>query len=49
MMGILLLALQGGWKFFTGPVGRWVALALAVLALLAGVAAINCAERTALC
>jgi hypothetical protein len=36
-MGILLLIAQGGWKFFTGPVGRWIALALAVLALLAGV------------
>jgi len=36
-MGILLLIVKGGWKFFTGPVGRWIALALAALALLAGV------------
>jgi len=36
-MGILLLIVKGGWRFFTGPVGRWIALALAVLALLAGV------------
>lgn len=36
-MGALLSILAGGWKFFTGPVGRWVALAAAVLALLAGV------------
>lgn len=36
-MGALLSILVGGWKFFTGPVGRWVALAAAVLALLAGV------------
>ncbi len=36
-MGALLSIIMGGWKFFTGPVGRWIALALAVLALLAGV------------
>jgi len=36
-MGALLSILVGGWKFFTGPMGRWVALAAAVLALLAGV------------
>lgn len=36
-MGALLSLALGGWKFLTGPVGRWVALALAVLALLAGV------------
>lgn len=36
-MTAILGIIMGGWKFFTGPIGRWVALAVAVLALLAGV------------
>jgi hypothetical protein len=36
-MAFLLSLVMGGWRFLTGPVGRWVALAVVVVALLAGV------------